>query len=61
MLALRSAKILKEYNNKFKILILGEGEEKDNLQKYINENELKDNVEIIRFKENIYATNLSSC
>ena len=61
MLALRSAKKLKEYKNKFKILILGEGEEKDNLQKYINENELKDNVEIIGFKENIYATNLFSC
>lgn len=32
MLALRSAKKLKEYNNEFKILILGEGEEKDNLK-----------------------------
>lgn len=49
---LKSAKILKEKKINFKLLILGKGVERENLQKYISENNLHKDIKIINFREN---------
>ena len=49
---LKSAKILKEKKVNFKLIIMGRGVEKQNLIKYINENNLHNDVKIINFHEN---------
>ncbi len=53
MTLLRAIKILKKKIN-LKLLILGRGIEKKNLQNYINENDLKSNIKIQNFIENPY-------
>ena len=50
---LKAANILKNKLN-FKLLIMGDGEEKNNLFKFIENNKLKKNVKIIGFKKNPY-------
>lgn len=55
ILLLKAAKILKENSKNFKIYILGDGEERAKLEKYINENDLKENVEILGFESNPYS------
>lgn len=54
ILLLKSAKIISESRKDFKIYLLGNGENKDKLQKYINDNNLNKNVEILGFKKNPY-------
>ncbi len=54
ILLLKAAKILSEYRKDFKIYILGEGEERKNLQEYIDKNNLEKQVKILGFKENPY-------
>ena len=51
---LKSAKILKKKKIRFKILILGSGIEKNNLQNFINENKLNNLTKIIEFRQNPY-------
>lgn len=48
------AKYLKEKNYKFKIQIIGSGEEEENLKKQIIENNVEDKVELLGLKENPY-------
>ena len=54
ILLLKAAKELKKKREDFEIYLLGDGEERKKLEEYIKENDLKDNVEIIGFKENPY-------
>ena len=49
---LKSVKILKEKKIKFRLLIMGRGVEKENLLKYISENNLHKDIKIINFREN---------
>tara|TARA_E500000331_G_scaffold344497_1_gene380837 strand:- start:716 stop:1819 length:1104 start_codon:yes stop_codon:yes gene_type:complete len=51
---LKSAEILKKMNLKFQILLVGRGIEKDSLDNFIIEKNLKNNVKIINFQENPY-------
>lgn len=54
MLLLKAAKKLKKQREDFMIYILGDGEDKKKLETYIGENGLKENVQILGFKENPY-------
>jgi glycosyltransferase involved in cell wall biosynthesis len=54
ILLVKSANIVKQYRNDFLIYILGNGEDKKKLEKYIKENNLKNNVKILGFKDNPY-------
>lgn len=54
ILLLKACKILKNKTNDFNVYLLGDGENRKLLQKYINENLLSDNVKILGFKENPY-------
>lgn len=54
ILLLKAAKEVKKQRNDFMIYILGDGEEKAKLEKYIELNGLKDNVKILGFIENPY-------
>lgn len=54
MLLLKAARILANYRKNFKIYILGEGEDKNELQDYIQKHNLEKNVEILGFIENPY-------
>ena len=51
---LKSAKILIKKKIKFKILIMGSGIEKNNLQNFIKKNKLNNLTKIIEFKQNPY-------
>tara|TARA_B100001057_G_scaffold164680_1_gene165230 strand:- start:4381 stop:5523 length:1143 start_codon:yes stop_codon:yes gene_type:complete len=57
---LKSAKVLMRKKIKFKILILGSGIEKNNLQNFIDENKLNNLTKIIEFKQNPYPY-IKSC
>lgn len=46
-------RLIKEGLN-YTLMILGEGEERKNLEKYIKENNLENNTELLGFKENPY-------
>ncbi|MBR1802904.1 MAG: glycosyltransferase [Clostridia bacterium] len=54
ILLLKAAKIVKETRDDFEIYLLGDGEERNKLEKYIEENDLKNNVKILGFQENPY-------
>lgn len=54
ILLLKAAAKVKKQRNDFIIYILGDGEDKAKLQKYIDENGLKDNARILGFIENPY-------
>lgn len=54
ILLLKAAKLVKKYRDDFVIYLLGDGEDRKKLENYINENNLKDNIKILGFKENPY-------
>lgn len=54
ILLLKAAKKLKQQREDFMIYLLGDGEEKATLEKYIAENHLNENVKILGFTENPY-------
>lgn len=54
ILLLKAAKMVKKQRDDFMVYILGDGEDKARLQKYIEENGLKSNVRILGFVENPY-------
>ena len=54
ILLLKAASLLKKQRDDFEIYLLGEGEERKELEKYIEKNNLKDNVKILGFQENPY-------
>mgnify|MGYP002262645763 CR=1 FL=1 len=54
ILLLKAAKKLKQQRDDFMIYLLGDGEEKVTLEKYITENHLNENVKILGFTENPY-------
>lgn len=51
---LKAHKLLKDENLENNIVILGEGTERKNLEKYILENDLEKSVKLLGFKENPY-------
>lgn len=53
-LAIEAAKLIKEKGLKIKWLIIGEGEERESLQKLIDDNELSNEVKLIGLKDNPY-------
>lgn len=54
MLLLKAVKELKKYRDDFIIYILGDGDYRLKLEKYINDNKLNKNVKILGFVENPY-------
>ena len=54
ILLLKAAKEVKKQRDDFMIYILGEGEDRAELEKYIRENDLHNNVRILGFIENPY-------
>lgn len=54
ILLLEAAKEVKERHNNFMIYLLGDGEDRPKLEKYIKENDLEENVKILGFIENPY-------
>lgn len=54
MLLLKAAKEVKKQRDDFMIYLLGEGEERPKLEKYIKKNHLEENVRILGFVENPY-------
>lgn len=54
MLLLKAAREVKKQRDDFMIYILGEGEQRANLERYIEENALDNNVRILGFVENPY-------
>ena len=54
ILLLKAAKKVKKQRNDFMVYILGDGDDRAKLQKYIDENDLKDNARILGFIENPY-------
>ena len=54
MLLLKAAKEVKKQRDDFMIYILGDGEERSKLEKYIDDNKLNKNVKILGFVENPY-------
>lgn len=54
ILLLKAAKELKKQRNDFMIYILGDGDYRPRLEKYIKDNRLNENVKIIGFVENPY-------
>lgn len=51
---MKAAKKVKELRNDFAIYLLGEGEQREIIEKYINENKLNDNVKILGVQDNPY-------
>ena len=54
ILLLKAAKEVKKQRNDFMIYILGDGEDRPKLEKYIKANHLEENVKILGFIENPY-------
>ncbi len=54
ILLLKAAKIVRKQRDDFMVYILGDGEDKAMLQKYIEENDLENNARILGFVENPY-------
>ncbi|GAA0117805.1 glycosyltransferase [Clostridium perfringens] len=54
ILLLKAAKEVKKYCDDFIIYILGDGDERLKLERYINDNKLNENVRILGFVENPY-------
>lgn len=54
ILLLKACKLLKEKTSDFNVYLLGDGENRRFLQKFIDENLLGDNVKILGFKDNPY-------
>lgn len=54
MLLLKASRILMGYRRDFRVYILGEGEERERLQAYMDKHDLNKNVKILGFKENPY-------
>ena len=54
ILLLKACRLLKEKTSDFNVYLLGDGENRRFLQKYIDENLLGDNVKILGFKDNPY-------
>lgn len=54
MTILKSAEILKKKKIKFKLLLIGQGVEKDNLKHFIEKKNLNNFVKILNFQENPY-------
>ena len=57
--------ILKAFKNlkkkiEFKLIILGKGKNKKNLENYINQNQLKNNIKLVGYKKNPYPYLLKS-
>ena len=50
---LKAVNLIK-FKKKFKLLILGKGDQKNELQKFINENKLNNCVKILNYQKNIY-------
>lgn len=55
ILLLKAAKEVKKQRDDFMVYILGDGDDRKKLQKYIDENDLKDNTRILGFKKNPYS------
>lgn len=55
ILLLKAARLVKKYRNDFVIYLLGDGEDRKKLERYIEENDLGDNVRILGFKDNPYS------
>jgi glycosyltransferase involved in cell wall biosynthesis len=47
--------LLKDYHFRYKLWILGEGAERENLEKKIKENQLEEKIELLGFKRNPYV------
>ena len=54
ILLLKAAKEVKKQRDDFMIYLLGEGEDRPKLERYIQENDLTENVKILGFVENPY-------
>jgi hypothetical protein len=54
ILLLKAIKQVKKSSDNFMVYLLGDGEERGNLEQYITENDLCDNVKILGFVENPY-------
>lgn len=54
ILLLKAARKIKKHRDDFMVYILGDGEDKAKLQKYIEDNGLEDNAQILGFVENPY-------
>jgi glycosyltransferase involved in cell wall biosynthesis len=54
ILLLEAANILKNKSNNFMIYLIGDGEERTNLERYIKEHHLEEYVKILGFKDNPY-------
>lgn len=54
ILLLKACKLLKEKTSNFNVYLLGDGENREFLQDYIDDNLLGDNVKILGFKDNPY-------
>ena len=54
LLLLKAAKEVKKHRDDFMVYILGEGEDRPKLERYIQENDLQDNAKILGFIENPY-------
>ncbi|MDU2230812.1 MAG: glycosyltransferase, partial [Clostridium perfringens] len=54
ILLLKAVREVKKYYDDFIIYILGDGDERLKLERYINDNKLNENVRILGFVENPY-------
>lgn len=54
ILLLKAAKEVKKQRNDFIIYILGDGDDRSKLEKYVEDNDLEENVKILGFIENPY-------
>lgn len=54
ILLLKAAKIVAQHRKDFRIYLLGEGEDREILQKYIDKNDLDENIKILGFQGNPY-------
>lgn len=54
ILLLKAARELRKKRNDFMMYLLGDGEDRPKLEKYIKENDLEEQVKILGFKENPY-------
>lgn len=57
---LKSCAKIKNLGNKFKVCVIGEGENKDDLVKFAEENNMSDYVDFVGFHKNVYPFLLKS-
>ncbi len=61
ILLLKAVREVKKYYDDFIIYILGDGDERLKLERYINDNKLNENVRILGFVENPYPYIKKQC